>query len=217
MSATAQPVPTPSPDQVRTYLAQWRGGDNEKIDAALRATFEAMPQNTDIGAVGVKVAALNSLYATGMLGVLQVARHIVSLDIDAAIDQPDMKRDVIERIARVSFHGKMRRNYSFATKYCSFHRPDLYPIYDSLVAETLNTLLKQGEAFDDFAPGERWRDDYAVWDRSISRFRAHYGLEDFSIREIDKYLWTLAKERNVMPAGQPSAAKEPTAARDSTA
>lgn len=217
MPAIVQPVPMPSPDQVRKYLARWREGDNEKIDSALRTTFGAMPENTDIGAVGVKVAALNSLYATGILGVLQVARHIVSMDIDAALTQPDMKRDVIERIARVTFGGKIRRNYSFATKYCSFHRPDLYPIYDSLVAEVLNKLLKQGETFDDFAPGEHWRDDYAVWDRSISRFRTHYGLEEFSIREIDKYLWTLGKERNAIPAGQPSAAEEPSATRDITA
>ncbi|MEU8189584.1 hypothetical protein [Micromonospora carbonacea] len=209
MSASLQPVPTPSPEQVREYLARWREGDNEKIDAALRVTFAAMPENTDIGAVGVKVAALNSLYATGMLGVLQVARHIVSQGIDAALAEPEVRPDLIETIANVEFGSKKRRNYSFATKYCSFHRPDVYPIYDSLVAGVLNALLKQGETFDTFAPGERWAADYAVWHRSINRFRIHYGLEEFSIREIDKYLWTLGKERQATPAGQPSASEGP--------
>jgi hypothetical protein len=68
MSATLQPVPTPSPDQVRKYLARWREGDNEKIDAALRATFQAVPKNSDVGAVGVKTAALNDLYSTSIFG-----------------------------------------------------------------------------------------------------------------------------------------------------
>ncbi|MFD6754792.1 hypothetical protein [Micromonospora gifhornensis] len=180
---------------MRKYLARWREGDTEKIDAALRVTFGAMPENTDLGVVGVKVAALNSLYATGILGVLQVARHIVSRGIDAALTEPEVRPDLIETIANVEFSGKKRRNYSFATKYCSFHRPDVYPIYDSLVAGVLSKLLKQGETFDTFTPGERWAADYAVWHRSISRFRTHYGLEEFSIREIDKYLWTLGKER----------------------
>lgn len=45
MSALLPPVPTPSPDQVRKYLARWREGVNEKIDAALRIAFEAMPNN----------------------------------------------------------------------------------------------------------------------------------------------------------------------------
>jgi hypothetical protein len=66
-----------------------------------------------------------------------------------------VKPDLIERIANVEISGKRRRNYSFATKYCNFRRPDVYPIYDSLVAGVLNVLLRQGETFDSFARGER--------------------------------------------------------------
>ena len=91
--------------------------------------------------------------------------------------------------------GKTRSNYSFATKYCSFHRLDLYPFYDSLVAQVLNTLLRQGETFDSFIPGERWRTNYAIWQRSITKLSIHYGLETYSVRNIDKYLWLVAKER----------------------
>jgi hypothetical protein len=201
MSAALSPIPTPSPEQVRTYLGRWRDSVNEKIDVALRTAFVAMPRNTDVGEVAVKIAALNGLYATNIFGVVQVARHIVSLDIDARLAENAAHPDLIEKIANVSIGGKRRRNYSFTTKYCSFHSPDVYAIFDSLVAEVLNTLLKQGERFDTFAPGERWGADYAVWHRSISRFRTHYGLEEFSIRDIDKYLWMLGKERRAMSSG----------------
>jgi hypothetical protein len=50
----------------------------KEIDAALMATFQAVPKNSDVGAVGVKTAALNGLYSTSIFGVIQVARHIVS-------------------------------------------------------------------------------------------------------------------------------------------
>ncbi|MEV1329900.1 hypothetical protein AB0J20_10030 [Micromonospora costi] len=201
MSAFLPPIPTPSPDQVRKYLARWREGDNEKIDAALQIVFHAMPRNDDLGEVGVKVAALNGLYSTNIFGVVQVARHIIALDIDAILADNIVVPDLVERIANVDFGGKRRRNYSFATKYCNFHRPDVYPIYDSLVVGVLSALLKQGEKFDTFTPGEHWGTDYAIWHRSISRFRTHYGLDEYSMRDLDKYLWMVGKERKGMFAG----------------
>lgn len=154
-----------------------------------------MPHNNDLGEVAVKLAALNGLYATNILAVARVAAHITSLGIDERLAEKSVDANLIEEIAAVAIKGKVRRNYSFATKYCAFHRPDLYPIYDSLVADVLNTLLRQGETFDTFVPGERWRADYTVWHRSITKFRIHYNLGAFSVRDIDKYLWMVAKER----------------------
>lgn len=154
-----------------------------------------MPRNVDVGEVSVKVAALNGLFATSTYGVVQMARHIVSLNIDDPLSSGRADPDLVERIARLEQKGKVRRNYSFATKYCSFHRPDVYPIYDSLVVEILNGLLKQGEACDTFEPGETWNGDYGVYCRSVAGFRHHFGLDEFSIRDIDKYLWMVARKR----------------------
>lgn len=164
-----------------------------------------MPNNTDVGEVTVKLATLNGLYATSIFAVVQVATHIVQLGIDARLAEATVDANLIEEIATVEIRGKRRRNYSFAAKYCAFHRQDLYPIYDSLVAGVLNTLLQQGEAFDSFVPGERWRPDYTIWYRSITKFRTHYDLDAFSIRDIDKYLWMLAKERQAKSGTSASA------------
>jgi hypothetical protein len=142
MSAALPSVPTPSAVQVRTYLGRWRDSINGRIDAALTTAFVAMPRNDDVGEVAVKIAALNGLYATNIFGIVQVARHVVALDIDVDLAENTADPELIERIANVSIGGKRRRNYSFATKYCSFHRPEVYPIFDSLVADVLNTLLK---------------------------------------------------------------------------
>lgn len=198
--AQLPPIPTPSATEVRKYLSLWHKGNNEKLDSALRTLFATMPHNTDVGEIAVKLAALNGLYATNILAVVQVATHIANLGIDARLAEPAIDADLVEEIATVTIKGKVRRNYSFATKYCALHRPDLYPIYDSLVDRVLNTLLRQGETFDSFVPGERWQTDYAIWYRSITKFRTHYELHEFSVRDIDKYLWTLAKERQALTA-----------------
>ncbi|GAA3782038.1 hypothetical protein GCM10022225_83020 [Plantactinospora mayteni] len=96
-----------------------------------------MSKNSDVGEVGVKIAALNGLYWTNILGVTQVASHIVSLDIDAELTEDDVKPDLIERIAKVEIGGKRRRNYSFATKYCSMIGT-LVPLVGSLVGPAVS-------------------------------------------------------------------------------
>jgi hypothetical protein len=156
-----------------------------------------MPRNSEAGEVAVKVAALNGLYATNIYGVTQMARHIVGLNIDPLLATGVPEPNLVENIAVLTQKGKVRRHYSFATKYCSFHRPDVYPIYDALVVGVLNGLLKQGEAFDTSIPGETWNGDYGVYCRSVLAFRRHYGLEEFSIRDLDKYLWMVAKAQAV--------------------
>lgn len=195
---TLPPITRPSPGEVRRYLARWNESNGGSLDIALRTLFQAMPNNTEFGEVAVKLAAVNGTYGTNIFAVSRVAEHIVGLDIDARLAKATVDVRLIEDIARVEIKGKLRRNYSFATKYCSFHRPDLYPIYDSLVPGVLNTLLNQGEAFDTFLPDEHWQTDYAVWHRSVMKFRTYFDLAEFSIRDIDKYLWMLAKERNAM-------------------
>lgn len=196
-NAPLPPVPRPSPAVAQKYLEKWHAGINKKTDVALRTLFQKVtPNNSDVGEVAVKVAALNGIYATNIYAVVQVAEHIVRLGIDTRLAEAEVDSNLIEDIARVEIpKGKQRRNYAFATKYCAFHKPDLYPIYDSLVDGVLNDLLRQGEAFDSFVRGEHWRTDYTIWCRSITKFRIHYGLEAFSIRDIDKYLWMVAKER----------------------
>ena len=178
------------------YLDLWVKDGNEAFDASLRRLFtEFMPTNTDSGDVAVKVSALNAIYATQILGVTQMAEHIVGLGVDPRLDSESADPSLIEDIATLTQKGMTRRHYSFATKFCSFHRPNLYPIYDSLVVEVLNGFLKQREEYDTFEPGDSWRTDYGLYVRSLLKFRSHYGLDAFTLRDIDKYLWKLAKER----------------------
>ena len=118
-------------------------------DPALSILFGQFPSNTNKHYVLFKVVALNATYSTLIRGFsnkapsfYDVARHIVSLDIDAALGAGDVS--LIEKIANVETgDGRKARNYSFATKYCNWHQHHLYPIYDSRVDEYLWRLNRE--------------------------------------------------------------------------
>ena len=97
----------------------------------------------------------------------------------------------MEEVAVVRLGARRRRNYSFATKYCSWHAPRHYPIYDSLVERMLWTY-KQSTGFQDFARQDLQR--YPTFREVIDAFRTHFGLLEFSYKELDKFLWKHARE-----------------------
>lgn len=115
-----------------------------------------------------------------------LARHMVSLDIDRDLDAGDVS--LVERIANVETKdGRKARNYSFATKYCNWHRPQMFPIYDSRVDEYL-WQLKNKTSFTSFHRQDQYY-DYPALKRVITEFREHFGLIDFNYKLIDKFLY----------------------------
>jgi hypothetical protein len=133
---TARPPKPPSPELVRHYIGLFDGDPTSgPSDRALSRLFAQFRANTDIEEVLLKVATLNSLYNTNIFSVAAVADQIVSLDIDPRLAEGSP--EIVEEIAVVRLGTHLRRNYSFATKYCSWHAPNHYPIYDNLVERLL--------------------------------------------------------------------------------
>jgi hypothetical protein len=97
----------------------------------------------------------------------------------------------VDAIANVQFKGKNRRFYSFATKYCSWHRPERYPIFDSRVLVSLCAYRKQ-YSFARFIQDDLW--DYRKFRAIIEDFRIRFHLEDFSFKDIDKFLYQTGSE-----------------------
>jgi len=181
-------LPLPTPDLVALYIRKF---DDSQItvERALSKLFTLFPNNDNLEDVLLKVVALNDLYRTGILGTSQVADHIFHLNIDAAIKAG--RPEVVQMIARVQFGKSIRNNYSFATKYCAWHNPANYPLYDSYVEQMLWGYKKQ-ERFDNFH-----RQDLLQYDRFTQvmlHFRDYYDLTSFSIKDIDKFLWLAGKE-----------------------
>ena len=137
----------------------------------------------------MKVVLLNGLYNTNVFAVVEMAAHIRRLAIDEALRAASP--EVVGRIAALTIRTKTRRHYSFATKYCSWHRPDEYPIYDSLV-ERLLWLYQGAFSFADFRRPQL--QEYEMYKAVVSAFRASFQLQQFSFRQLDKFLWLTGKD-----------------------
>lgn len=76
--------------------------------------------------------------------------------------------------------------YSFASKYCSHHKPLVYPFYDSF-AEKMLLHFNDEEMFHKFSKKDL--KTYSDYKTVILKFIEHHHLKNFNLKEIDKYLW----------------------------
>ena len=148
-----------------------------------------MPRNDDVGTVLLKVSALNDFYSTNIFDTHSVAKHIVDIDASERILEGDAT--LVNELALVRIGGKQRNFYSFASKYCNHHNPEAFPIYDRYVDKMLNHFRRK-DKFVQFRSDELKR--YVAFVRLIRAFRNFYSLDQFSLRQIDIYLWIAGKE-----------------------
>lgn len=183
-------IPDPSADQVEYYLSKWTSLENYHLqeDALNKLFFELCPENKDIVDILIKASTLNDFYSTNIFSVYPVAKHILGLDIDVRLKAGDSS--LVENIQSVMINGKKKTFYSFATKYCSHHNPLDFPIYDSYVDVVLRYFQKR-DAFSEFVSGDL--KSYEKFKRILNEFRKQYRLNDYSLKQIDQYLWQLGK------------------------
>ena len=84
-------VPNPSAAQVEHYLRAWDELENYHLqeDALDKLFLTLCPENTKMSDILLKVAALNDFYSTNIFSVYPVAKHILSLNIDARLNSGD--------------------------------------------------------------------------------------------------------------------------------
>lgn len=180
-------LPKPCRSEVEKYLGQWNGLEDYSLqEAALdKLFFTLAPGNTHIEDILLKASTLNDFYSTNIYSIFPVAKHILSLDIDARLQLGDPS--LVDEIKAVDG----RNHYSFATKYCSHHNPQEYPIYDYYVDKILR-YFRDADGFCSFRTDDLRQ--YDKFKQIILAFRAYYGLEQYSLKEIDQYLWQLGKD-----------------------
>lgn len=184
-------IPKPSKSQVETYLQSWNELENYHLqeDALDKLFFTLCPENKEISDILLKVAALNDFYSTNIFSVYPVAKHIQSLDIDSRLSAGDVS--VVKDIQKVTIKDGVEKNfYSFATKYCSHHKPLDFPIYDSYVEKVL-CYFRDQDGFASFRTTDL--KDYARFKEVLLAFRSFYSLEEYDLKQIDKYIWQLGK------------------------
>jgi len=185
----------PSADAVTTACGSFFGNDKYDPDSALTELFTKYPKNDNFDHVLLKVAALNTLYSTMIRvygnhpTVYDVTRHIVDMNIDPGLDLCLPK--LVHKISMIEKDNKPYYHYSFATKFCSFHRPESYPIWDSRVDEYLGQLRNREKhkesGFPQFKRKDLW--NYPEFKKIVTEMRDHYGLQEFSFKQIDGFLF----------------------------
>lgn len=167
----------------------------KNADLALTSLLKMYPKNNNLSEVYLKVVAINALYSTSIYDTYRIAYRIHKLVIDPKLEKNEttLVNEIATEHGIISTKTQRELNfYSFATKYCSFHKPDDFPIYDSYIHNLLKEYNKQypfidGLHEDDFR-------DYAKFKNIIKSFQQTFKLE-FSLKEIDKFLWIYSKER----------------------
>lgn len=180
----------PSIEDAEWFINYWNELPNySNQERALDKLFlKLCPDNKSIEDILIKCSSLNDFYSTNIFDIYSLAEHIRKLNIDKRLMDKDYS--LVNDIANVEVSGKSHCFYSFATKYCSHHQPDTYAIYDSYVEKVLQSLNKR-EPFGNFKRNQM--KDYNVYMNAIRSFQQYFGLNNFSIKQLDQYLWQLGK------------------------
>lgn len=98
---------------------------------------------------------------------------------------------MVNEISQIKINGKSKNFYSFATKYCSHHYPLSFPIYDSYVEKIL-IYFRNKDHFLEFEKIDL--KDYEKFKNILIKFAEFYKIDNFNLKDLDRYLWQLGKE-----------------------
>jgi hypothetical protein len=153
-------------------------------ESTIQQLISTYPANHTIEHVLVKVITITTLYHARVLDIdLQpLSCYIASLALDAKLKEGDP-----EAVTLIwNSTGTKRRYFSFATKFCSWHNQGAYAIYDMNVWTALAAYRAKNERF---TFRNTQCDDYPGFLAVVKSFQKVYGLEDYSLKDIDKFLW----------------------------
>lgn len=173
----------PSIKDADWFIKTWR--EVGKFSAPVNAMFKVCqdyPNNNNLEEVLIKCAVIDNFSSTNVFDLYKMAHHIVGKHIDERLENVDYS--LVNEIAKVEIGGKGRNFYSFATKYCHYHNPKKFAIYDSYVAKVLCFFLDKKEV--------ELR-DYNTFIKALNDFSKGYDFENYGYDDLDKYLWRLGR------------------------
>lgn len=164
-------------------------------DNAITNLIQKFPDNTILEDIILKVCTINQLYSTNIYSVFAISQHILNSKIDSGLRVGD--RDIVSKIANGHNIRRRKNNtemsfYSFATKYCSWHNQSAYPIYDGFIEKTL-VAYRIKDNFSSF--NKKDLKDFSKFCNVIDDFINYYDLNEYSVKEIDKFLWVYGKDK----------------------
>ena len=185
-------IPRPNKQIMKDYLIKWDNLEDHYIWQQSRLDRLFHPDykfNKDLNEILIKCSCLNDFYSTNIFLIYPVAKNIFDLKIDKRLKAGDPS--LVNDIAKVNISGKEKTFYSFASKYCSHHNSIEFPIYDYFVDRMLVYFQKK-DKFSNFKKDDL--KDYIKFKNILNDFKKFYDIDEFNLRDIDKYLWIAGKE-----------------------
>ena len=187
-------IPKPNKSEVKKWLDKWNELEDCRIqEEAINDLFQKMyPRCNELKEVIIKCSILNDFYSTNIFKVFPVAKHIIEIEnINEKLAAGDPT--LVDEIANVRLgeNDKEKYLYSFATKFCSHHNEEAYPIYDPYVSVMLRYFRNNNKKKLNFKNNELKK--YKTFKLVLDQFKTAYGLGKFSFKEIDRYLWQAGK------------------------
>ena len=161
--------------------------ENGLAEQALDQLRAAFRPNTDPHHVLLKVLVLNELYRTRIrsIDIATVATHIVWLASSHGLDQL-LEEGSLEAVSLIANCPDVKEYLSFASKFCSWHNPTAYPIFDGNVRACLWAYRKQAP-FAEFRNGDLWC--YRRLVEIVVAFRDYYELTSLTFKQLDKFMY----------------------------
>ena len=183
-------IPKPSVEQVKYWLAKWDELEDyvAQEDAIDKLFYGEFKSNDNLQNILIKCSVLNDFYSTNIFKIYPVAKHVLSLNVDKRLEENDVT--LVDDIAKVKIGDTEKNFYSFASKYCSHHKPLEYPIYDSYVEKV---LLHFNKVYHFYTFTKTDLKEYSKFKTILIKFREFFKLEEFNLKELDKYLWQFGK------------------------
>ena len=185
-------IPSPNKKIIQEYIVKWDNLEEHYIwqESSLDKLFhDDYKYNNDLNEILIKCSCLNDFYSTNIFLIFPVAKNIYDLKIDKRLEEGDTS--LVNDIANVEISGKQKNFYSFASKYCSHHNAIKFPIYDYFVEKML-MYFKKKDKFAKFKKEDL--KDYTKFRNVLMEFKKFYDIDEYNLRDIDKYLWIAGKE-----------------------
>ena len=193
-------IPKPNGNEIKKWLDKWNELEDYRTqEEAINDLFQKKyPDCSELKGVIIKCSVLNDFYSTNIFKVFPVAKHIIEIENinnRLAVGDPSL----VDEIANVKLgvNGKEKCLYSFATKFCSHHNEEAYPIFDSYVSAMLRYFRNKAKAKNKKKPSLNFKNDelkkYATFKLVLQKFQSAFHLKHFSFKQIDRYLWLAGK------------------------
>lgn len=165
--------------QIRANMLTWH-----IVYDLISHEFERFKKNTDMRELAYKIELVNKLFNCNLrVNKGSVAEELIKIKIDTQINSVDPVV-LVNKIADLLKKKFKRRHLVFASKYCHFHQPKRFPMYDNFARRGLSHLF--GKKFKEYEKNYgKFKIDL---DKILLAIESKFGWQS-NYKELDEYLW----------------------------